>query len=101
MEFQKTINSLDITSDNKDLLKNRLKFMINKKKNYSNKEIMKEINKEIMIKIPMLRSGLCDFSDVDIVVKGEITATNPDDAKRNKAVAFKNNAPFINCISKN
>ena len=40
MEFQKTINSLDITSDNKDLLKNRLKFMINKKKN---KEIKTEI----------------------------------------------------------
>ena len=36
MEFQKTINSLDITSDNKDLLKNRSKFVINKKKNYSN-----------------------------------------------------------------
>ena len=32
MEFQKTINSLDITCDNKDLLKNRSKFMINKKK---------------------------------------------------------------------
>ena len=38
--ISKTINSLDITSDNKDLLKNRSKFMINKKKNYSkNKEI--------------------------------------------------------------
>ena len=24
----------------------------------------------------------------------------PDDAKRNKSVAFKNDAPFINCISK-
>ena len=32
MEFQNTINSLDITSDNKDLPKNRSKFMINKKK---------------------------------------------------------------------
>ena len=32
MEFQKTINLLDITSDNKNLLKNRSKFMINKKK---------------------------------------------------------------------
>ena len=46
MEFQKTINSLDITSDNKDLLKNRSKFMINKKKNYSN-------NKEIKIERPI------------------------------------------------
>ena len=48
----------------------------------------------------MLRSDLCDFSDAYIVVKGEITVTNPDNAKRNKSVAFKNNAPFINCISK-
>ena len=43
MEFQKTINSLDITSDNKDLLKNRSKFMINKKK-----------NKEIKIERPII-----------------------------------------------
>ena len=32
-------------------------------------------------------------------MKGVIAVTNPDDAKRNKAVAFKNTAPFINCIS--
>ena len=48
----------------------------------------------------MLRSDLCDFNDVYIVVKQIIAVTNPNDAKRNKAVAFKNNAPFINCISK-
>ena len=48
----------------------------------------------------MLRSDLCDFSDACIVVNGVIAVTNPDDAKRNKVVAFKNNAPFINCISK-
>ena len=48
----------------------------------------------------MLRPNLCDFNDVYIVVKGEIIVTNPDNAKRNKAVAFKNNVPFINCISK-
>ena len=48
----------------------------------------------------MLRSDLCDFSDAYIVVKVDITVTNPNNAKRNKAVAFKNNAPFINCISK-
>ena len=48
----------------------------------------------------MLRSDLCDFSDAYIVVKGNITATNPNNAKRNKAVAFKNNAPFTNCITK-
>ena len=48
----------------------------------------------------MLRSDLCDFSDAHVVVKGNITVTNPDNAKRNKSVVFKNNAPFINCISK-
>ena len=30
----------------------------------------------------------------------DIIVTNPDNAKRNKSVAFKKNAPFINCISK-
>ena len=48
----------------------------------------------------MLRSDLCDFSDAYIVVKGTIIVARPDNARRNKATAFKNNAPFINCISK-
>ena len=34
------------------------------------------------------------------ILKGTITVTNPNNAKRNKEVAFKNNAPLINCISK-
>ena len=48
----------------------------------------------------MLRSDLCNYSDAYIVVKGTITVLRPNAAKKNKAVAFKNNAPFINCISK-
>ena len=49
----------------------------------------------------MLRSDLCDFSDAYIVVKGDITLEGDNDAnKRNKNLAFKNNASFINCISK-
>ena len=49
----------------------------------------------------MLRSDLCDFNDAYIVVKGDITLEGDTDAnKRNKNLAFKNNAPFINCISK-
>ena len=57
-------------------------------------------NEEIRIKTPMLRLDLCNFSDAYIVVKREITVTNLNNAKRNKVVAFKNNAPFVNCISK-
>ena len=48
----------------------------------------------------MFRLYLCNFSDAHIVVKGIITVINPGNVKRNKAVAFKNNAPFFNCISK-
>ena len=48
----------------------------------------------------MLRSDLCNFRDAYIVVKGDIFVTEPDKTKINKAVAFKNNAPFINCVSK-
>ena len=33
-------------------------------------------------------------------VKGAITVVRPNGAKRNKSVTFKNNAPFMNCISK-
>ena len=49
----------------------------------------------------MLRSDLCDFSDAYNVVEETITLEGDHDAnKRNKNPAFKNNAPFINCISK-
>ena len=54
----------------------------------------------------MLKSSLCDYSDACILVKGRITiagegahaaARHADE--RDKDVAFKNCAPFINCIS--
>ena len=49
----------------------------------------------------MLRSDLCDFNDAHIVVKGDITLEGDNYTnKRNKNLAFKNNALFINCISK-
>ena len=40
------------------------------------------VNKETRIKTPMLRSDLCDYSDACIVVKGTITVTDLDNAKR-------------------
>ena len=70
MEFQKIINLLDITSDDKDLpryvTKKWIEVYDQSEKNYS-------VDKEIRIKTPMLRSDLCDFSDANIVVKGNIT----------------------------
>ena len=58
-------------------------------------------NKQIRFKTSMLRSDLCDYSDAYIVVKGTFTLDGAANAsKRNKSTAFKNNAPFISCISK-
>ena len=95
MEFQKIC--FDINSDDKDLprfvTKKWIEVYDQSEKNYS-------VNKEIRIKTPMFRSDLCDFSDAYIVVKEIITVTNPDDVSYKKNLAFKNNAPFTNCILK-
>ena len=48
----------------------------------------------------MLRSDLCDSSNVYIVLKGDTIVTDANNAKINKSVAFKNNARFIKYISK-
>ena len=49
----------------------------------------------------MLRLDLCDFGDVYIVVKEEVTVTGgSNNSRKNRPLAFKNNAPFTNCISK-
>ena len=108
MEFQKTANFLNTTSDNINLPRFGTKKWI----------------KEIRIKTSMVTSDLCDYSDAYIVVKGRVivdkvtftandfdalnntaanaTATNTlnDNAFGEKNLVFKNNAQFINCISK-
>ena len=98
MEFQNFVNFLDTTFNDKDIprfvTKKWIEVYDQSGKNYN-------VNKEIRIKTLMLRSDLCDFNDAYIVVKGDITLEGDTDAnKRNKIPAFKNNAPFINCISK-
>ena len=97
MEFEKIANFLDTTSDDKDLPRFVTKKWI---KVYDQSRGSYSVNKEIRLKTSMLRSDLYDYSDTYIVVKRAITVVRPDNAKRNKATAFKNNAPFINCISK-
>ena len=93
----KNCKFVDTTVDDKDL-----SIFVTKKwiEVYGQSGENYNVNKEIRIKTPMLRSDLCDFSDTYIVVEGNVIVTNPEDSKRNKSVAFKNNAPFINCISK-
>ena len=47
----------------------------------------------------MLRSGLCDYSDAYIVVKGIISVSNGAN-RVNKKLVFKNNATCRSCTSK-
>ena len=62
---------------------------------------------DIKFKTTMLRSNLCDYADVYILVKGTITITGTgnDAATRqadegDKGITFKNCAPFTKCISR-
>ena len=61
-------------------------------------------NKPIRFKTSMLKSDLCEFSDVYIVVKRDITLTKAANRDfidvRNRFLAFKNNTQFTYCISK-
>ena len=70
MEFQKIVNCLDTTSNNKDLPTFVIKKWVEV---YDQSEGNYNVNKKIRIKTSMLRSDLCDFSDAYIVVKGNIT----------------------------
>ena len=97
-EFQKITNFLDTTFDDKDLPRFVTKKWIGV---YDQSEENYSVNKEIRIKTSMLRSDLCNFSDAYIVAKVSINLEGDNDAtKRNENLAFKNNAPFINSISK-
>ena len=100
MEFKTITKFLDINSDNKDLPKFVTKNWIEVYDQSQGQYDEIRIKLEIRIKTSMFRSDLCDFSDAYSVVKGTITVVRPNNAKRNKTVTFKNNAPFINCISK-
>ena len=61
-------------------------------------------SKQIIFKTSMLRSDLCDFTDANIVVKGNNTLTKAANKDfidvRNTFLVFKNNAPLTNCLSK-
>ena len=58
-------------------------------------------SKPIRVKTSMLRSDLCNYSDAYVWVKGTITLTNQNtNVNFDRRLTFKNNAPFISCISK-
>ena len=101
MEYQKKANLIDDASNQPSKFKTKYWVEINDKSRGTY-----NVNSQFKFKTNMLKSSLCDYSDAYILVKGKITITGAgDDAaarqadERDKGVAFKNCAPFTNCIS--
>ena len=100
MEYQKIANLLNDASNKLSKFRTRNWVEIN-----DNIRGAYSPNKQIRFKTAMLRSSLCDYSDVYILVKRNIPVNNTADAgaAANNVtikVIFKNCAPFTNCISK-
>ena len=101
MEYQKIVNLIDDTSNQPSKFRTRNWVEINDESRGAHIVIS-----QIKFKTTMLKSSLCDCSDAHILVKGTITiageganAAVRHADERDKGVAFKNCAPFINCIS--
>ena len=101
MEYQKIANLLDGVSNQLSKFKTKNWVEINDESRGTY-----NVNSQIKFKTTMLKSSLYDYSDAYILVKEKtiITGTGDDAAarqadERDKCVAFKNRAPFINCIS--
>ena len=101
MEYQKIANLIDDTSNQpcKFRTKNWVEINDESRGTYN-------VNSQNKFKTTMLKSSLCDYSDAYILVKGTITTAGAGaDAaarhadERDKGMAFKNCAPFTNCIS--
>ena len=101
MEYQKIANLIDDASNqpSKFRTKNWVEINDESRGTYN-------VNSHIKFKTTMSKSSLCDYSDAYVLVKGKITVTGrgADAAarqadERGRGVAFKNCAPFTNCIS--
>ena len=100
-EYQKIANLVDGASNQPSKFRTRNWVEIN------NESRGTYTSNDIKFKSAMLRSNLCDYADVYILVKWTITVTgagNVDAAKRldesNKGVIFINCAPFTKCINR-
>ena len=100
--YQKMINLLDNTQKQPSEFRAKYWVEINDKSHGTY-----NTNSQIKFKFPMLKSSLCDYSNVCTLVKKTITivgigadvaAKQADE--RDKGVIFKSCAQFTDCISK-
>ena len=100
MEYQKIANLLDSASNQPSKFRRRNWVEINDESRGT------YTGNDIKFKTTMLRSNFCDYADLYILVKGNITITGTgnDDAtkqadERDKGVTFKNCAPLLNAYA--
>ena len=96
MEYQKIANLIDDNTLNQpSKFRTRNWIEINDKSRGAY-----NVNSQIKFKTTMLKSSLCDYSDVKGTISVNNTAAQGAAANNtNKKVIFKNCAPFTNCIS--
>ena len=95
MEHDKMNNLVDSESENLSKFVTRDYVKVNSLSNTYNE------NKSVRFKTPMLRSNLCDYADVYILVNGTITVNeNQPRDRQNRPLILKNNAPFVSCITR-
>ena len=93
MEYQKIANLIDDASNQPSKFRTKNWVEINDESRGAY-----NVNSQIKFKTTMLKSSLCDYSVAYINGRGADTAARRAD-ERDKGVAFKNCAPFINCRS--
>ena len=106
-EINNLLSSLKLSEDN-EMNEQLSKFVTREYVRVNSLTNTYNENKSIRFKRPMLRSNLCDYSDVYILVKGTITVTAPGANngannirdKKNRPLILKNNAPFVSCITR-
>ena len=97
MEYQKIINLLDNTPNQRTKLRTKNSVEINdeERRTYNT-------NSQIKFETSVLRLSLFDYSDAFTFVRGTITVAELAAGGGNNGIEalFKNFAPFTNCISK-
>ena len=110
MKYQKIMNFLDNATNQPSRF--RTKYWVEINDNFRGRY---NPNSQIEFKTSILKLRLCDYNDAYTLIKGNIgiagnagPAAEGTDAqlvaarlmdKRDKEIAFKNCAPFMNCIS--
>ena len=96
MGFQKIINLLDSASNQPVKFRTKKNWVVVNDESWGTCST----NNQIKFKTTILKSGLCDYSDAYILVKGTTTVSNTaaagaNENNANKKVLFKNCASLI------